>query len=65
MRASCVLVEHASEGKHLLPDELRNLARYVRRIGGAYRSNPEAIYAAKDEVAHRLITMARRLEGAR
>lgn len=65
MRASCVLPRDDSEGKVDLPDELRNLARDVRRIGCAYRADPESIAAQKDGISKRLALIARRLEVAR
>ncbi len=43
-------------------DELRSLARDVRRIGDGFRDNPEAIAIAKDDVVHRLVALARRVE---
>ena len=46
-------------------DRLRELARDVRRIGDPFRHDPEAIAAAKDEIAFELVRLARRLEGGR
>lgn len=43
-------------------DRLRELARDVRRIGGR---DPELIAIAKDEIAHALIGLARRIDGGR
>lgn len=45
-------------------DELRSLAREVRRIGCGLRCDPETIAAAKSEIAYRLTGLARRLAGA-
>lgn len=41
---------------------LRRLAGDVRRIGDGYRTNPEAIAAAKSEIAAELVSLARQLE---
>jgi hypothetical protein len=46
------------------PGELQDLARAVRRIGSGFRCDPETIAIAKDEIAHRLNGIARRLAGA-
>ncbi|MCH2394314.1 hypothetical protein [Oceanibaculum sp.] len=45
--------------------ELRVLARAVRMLGDGYRTDPESIAIAKSEIAHRLVKLAIRLEGAR
>lgn len=47
-----------------IPDELRDLAVAVRRIGCGYRENPETIAAAKDTIAKQLAKLARHLENA-
>ena len=44
--------------------ELRDLAQDVRKIGAAHRSDPETICIQKDEIAHRLLELAKRLERA-
>jgi hypothetical protein len=44
--------------------ELQELARAVRRIGSGFRCDPETIAIAKDEIAHKLTGIARRLAGA-
>lgn len=44
--------------------QLRELARDVRKIGAADRTDPETICIQKDEIAHRLVELARRLERA-
>lgn len=44
--------------------DLQELARDVRRIGSGFRCDPEAIAMAKDEIAHRLTGLARRIGGA-
>lgn len=44
--------------------ELRELAKDVRKIGAAHRSDPETICIQKDEIAHRLLELAKRLEHA-
>lgn len=44
--------------------ELRYLAAAVRRIHDPLRSNPEAVYAAKDAIARRLLTLSRAMEAA-
>jgi hypothetical protein len=45
--------------------ELRQLARAVRRIHDPMRANPEAVYAAKDAIAARLIRIAEAMEARR
>jgi hypothetical protein len=42
--------------------ELRALAQAVRRIHDPMRSNPEAVYAAKDAIAARLLRLAKAME---
>jgi hypothetical protein len=42
--------------------ELRQLARAVRRIHDPLRTNPEAICAAKDQIASRLVEIAAAME---
>ena len=64
MRASCVLPREARRGNNDLPDELRSLAYDVRRIGCAYRTDPESVAIEKDEVVKRLVGLARRLEAS-
>lgn len=71
MRASCVRAGwsrgsacQAGGDAQAIPDELRDLANAVRRIGNGYRDDPEAIAIAKDTISHRLRTLARRLERA-
>jgi len=44
--------------------ELRQIACAVRRIHDPMRSNPEAVYAAKDHIAARLIRIADTMEAA-
>ena len=46
-------------------NRLRALARDVRRIGDAYRRDPESIAVEKDEIATELLSLARRLDGGR
>lgn len=46
-------------------DELRALARDVRRIGCGYRADPETIALAKEDVSRRLVGIARSLEAGR
>jgi len=41
--------------------ELRQIAGDVRRIGDGYRTNPEAVAIAKDDIAKRLATITREL----
>lgn len=45
--------------------ELRQLARDVRRIHDPLRASPEAVYAAKDAIAARLIHLANQMEAGR
>jgi hypothetical protein len=47
-----------------VPEELRDLARAVRRIGDGYRCDPETVALAKDEIATRLAGLARQMEHA-
>jgi hypothetical protein len=47
-----------------LPCQLRELAADVRRLL-PHRSDPERFHVDKDDVAHRLVSLAVRLEGAR
>lgn len=47
-----------------IPQALRDAARDVRRIGDGYRTNPEAIAIAKDEIANRLVRLAEHLARA-
>ncbi len=65
MRASCVLPREARQGNCDLPDELRDLARDVRRIGDGYRRDPESLAIQKDGISKRLVVIARRLEAVR
>lgn len=68
MRSSCVRVAVQEAPADVRPrpaDRLRALAREVRRIGDPYRTDPEAIAVAKDEIAHELVSLARRLDGGR
>lgn len=57
-------------GAYLKPEsaatafELRELASAVRRIHDPMRSNPEAILAAKDGIAARLVRLADAMEAA-
>jgi hypothetical protein len=44
--------------------ELRALASQVRRLSDPFRADPERIFAEKDEIAARLLQLARRLEVA-
>ncbi|MBL8905661.1 MAG: hypothetical protein JNM20_03185 [Rhizobiales bacterium] len=44
------------------PDEIRDLARDVRRIGSGRASNPESILIDKETAADRLFDLARRME---
>lgn len=44
---------------------LRDIARDVRRIGDGFRHDPEAIAIQKDDLARRLVTIARELESSR
>jgi hypothetical protein len=44
--------------------DLRDVARAVRCIGDGYRSNPETIALAKDNLARRLHLLAREVEAA-
>lgn len=44
--------------------ELIQLAHAVRRIHDPLRSDPAAIFEAKDEIAGRLISIARQMEAA-
>jgi hypothetical protein len=46
-------------------DRLHELARAVRQIGTGHRCDPERIAIAKDEIAHELVILARRLDGGR
>jgi hypothetical protein len=67
MRASCVLTRedrHRYREAHPA-DELRTLAGDVRRLGCAWRGDPEAIYQEKERVAARLRHIARSLDGGR
>jgi hypothetical protein len=43
-------------------NRLHQLAREVRRIGSGHRCDPERIAMAKDEIAHELVILARRLD---
>jgi hypothetical protein len=45
-------------------DELRDLARDVRRLHDPFRSNPERVLIAKDNIASRLVRLASAMEGA-
>lgn len=65
MRASCVLPRDEIRGNNDLSDELRSVAHQVRRIGCAYRTDPEAVAIQKDQVVKRLVGLARRLEAVR
>jgi hypothetical protein len=47
-----------------MADQLRGLARDVRRIGRSGRGDPESVAIDKDDVAHRLARMARAMEVA-
>jgi hypothetical protein len=53
-----------SKAKAMPAHELRELAKDVRKIGAAHRSDPETICIQKDEIAHRLLELAKRLEHA-
>ena len=65
MRANSVLAVDDSKGKRALPEELRSLARDVRRIGDGWRSDPESVAIQKDDVSKRLVLIAQRLEAGR
>lgn len=45
-------------------EQLTQLARDVRRIGSGFTADPEAIAIQKDEIAHKLVILARELERA-
>ncbi|MGJ0507408.1 MAG: hypothetical protein ACR652_09780 [Methylocystis sp.] len=49
-------------GRASTSNELRALARAVRRIHDPMRATPEAVYAAKDAIAARLVRIANALE---
>lgn len=65
-RAGKHIAEANHDGAHpaAYARELQDLARAVRRIGCGYRSDPESIAVAKDEIVHRLAALARRLQVA-
>lgn len=62
MRVTSVLPRPDAAGNFAVPEELRDLARQVRRIGCGFRSDPETIALVKDDIALRLGRLARRLE---
>ena len=45
-----------------VPDQLRVRARAVRQIGDGWHDDPEAVAIAKDDVAKRLVAIARELD---
>lgn len=69
MRSSCVRAPAQAApiaiASNRPADRLRALARDVRRMGDAYRRDPESIALEKDEIASELLSLARRLDGGR
>lgn len=51
-------------GRPSLAEELKAIAGDVRRIGCAFRADPEAILMQKDAIARRLVELARRVPAA-
>jgi hypothetical protein len=47
-----------------LANELREIARAVRRIGDPFRVDPETLCIQKDEISRQLIAVAALLERA-
>lgn len=61
-RSSCRQYSHRRHSS--TPSELRQIANAVRRIHDPMRSNPEAVFAAKDQIATRLFRLADAMEAA-
>ena len=49
---------------HAFANELREIARAVRRIGDPFRADPETLCIQKDEISRRLIAVAALMERA-
>lgn len=56
--------EYTTDSRQSTACELIELAHAVRRIHDPLRSDPAAIFEAKDEIAGRLISIARQMEAA-
>ncbi len=56
--------QYTTDSRQSTACELIELAHAVRRIHDPMRSNPAAIFEAKDEIAGRLISIARQMGAA-